>query len=601
METKKITFQILFTSDIHGSFRDFNYTTNKEIKTGFSRIASLMKKDKENFPGTTIICDCGDSIQGNGTGELVKSGKYKPYPLFAAFESVGYDIVALGNHEFNFGLKEIYSTFEGYKGTKLCGNVYKDGKLLEGFEPYRIIEIPNGPRVAFIGMVSPNIDVWDKANIEEAEIETESAAIETQRVIKTLKENDLADLFVAVQHMDEKTEVNREGSGAKDVVEMNPELAVFLGAHYHTIKGSKEKQHVLCNSVKFAENLNSAMSYGQVLITATEVDGKWQVLNKTGDYDESDVKTDIICSDENTPNDPGVLEVTEEAHQYIKKYMSETVIGWLPEAPLLPAPEIKGTHEGVLKSNSLIYFVSKVMLHYSKADIVGVPLNHFEANCSERKITAGGISQLYVYDNNTLHTVGMTGAQIIQWMEWSYAFYGTDLQGGKPAVNLETDLTIPYGTRKVYLHDQFSGINYTVDLTKPVGQRIHVISMKNGEDFCMDKEYIVATTNYRASTNLVENSDDGIFKPGQKTARPLKENIESPKGNSNMLDLIAEYISELKDQAVLNEAENNWEFINLNWNKKWRNLAIELINNGTIEDYNHQIPVTIEMVKSYLK
>ncbi len=600
--TKQVTFQILFTSDLHGSFRTYNYATCKEVDNGLSRIGTLMKRDRALFPGTTILCDCGDSIQGNGTGELVKSQRYKPFPLFSAMDALGYDFVVLGNHEFNFGLDNLYAMFDGYKGIKLCGNVFYDkgGAYLQGFRPYHIVAIPDGPRVAFIGMVSPNIAIWDKANVEKAGIHATDAATETQLIIRELKANNLADLFVAVEHMDEVSELNTPGSGATEIVNKNPELILFLGAHFHKIKGEKANQCVLSDSAKFAENLNNAASYGRVRITATCVDGVWEVIRKTGSYEESDVQTDIICPTPDVPEDEEVNTVTEAAHYWLSNHMQRSVVGWLPDAPLLPEPEIKGTHEGILKSNPLIHLVTRVMLRYSGADIAAAPLNAYTANCMHVPITAGGISQLYVYDNNTLYLVKMTGEQLLKWMEWSYAFFGTSLQPDTPAVHLDTDLTIPYGTRKVYLFDQFAGINYTVDLTKPVGQRIAITGMPGDKGFSPAYCYQVVTTNYRATTNLLMNSDDGIFKPGEKTAELVRMDIPSPGGEVNMLDMIAEYICEQTDRSIYAVSADNWEFVNLHWKQEWRDLAVRMINDGSIASFDHTRPVTIQQVQDAL-
>lgn len=598
---EKVTFQILFTSDVHGAFRDFNYALNQQTPTaGLSRLAPLMKKDKKGFVGQTFIVDCGDSIQGNGTNIAMKEVlRFQPFPLLHAYDVIGYDMTAIGNHEFNFGIPALYQAFKGYKGDKLCGNVFDEkNNYLEGFKPYSIKTLDCGLKIAFIGMVSPNITIWDKKhmNVGDKSYHASNAAIETRRIIDYLKSNQLADVFILLGHMDEDNELDTLGSGANDIIKENPELAVFLGAHFHMIKGTKEKQLVLNNSVKFVENLNSAASYGKVLITATYVGDHWDVVNKTGDYDSSDVKTDVIVlnPDIHTENDNDVLNATQIAHDFIRNYMQNTIIGHLKGGALVPKASIKGTHEVILQPTPLIEFISSVMLRYTKADIVGVAPSTFDVNCDEGSIKQGDIAKIYVYDNSTLYKLSMTGKQIHQWIEWSYAYFGTTKDGvldlSNPAVNLKTDLTIPYGTRKVYLYDQFKGINYTVDLTKPVGQRIHIVSMQNGDEFIMDKEYTVATANYRATTNLLNTSKDGIFKPGEKTAELIEMDVASPLNNTNMFDLIYEYIQEQPNMTIYNSVEKNWHFINLNWDTKAREEAIIKINNGSIP-YDYRKPI----------
>lgn len=600
------TFQVLFTSDVHGAFRDYNYALDKETSaSGISKIATLMREEKKKFEGQTFIVDVGDIIQGNGTSPLVKLDKfgkdYQPFPLLAAYDAIGYDIVSIGNHEFNFGIPALMNAFTGFKGEKLCGNVFTSGKtLLDGFKAYTIKTLGNGLRVAFVGVVSPNVEVWDRVNL--AGYSSVNAAEATQHIISHIKSRDLADIIILLGHMHIDNELNRAGSGARDVVMMNPEIDVFLGAHFHQRIGTKDNQHTLLGTVKFAENLDSAKSFGRVKVTATFESGKWHVKKPVGDYNESDVKTDIITirNGQTVENDEAVVKATKKAHRFIQEYLRETVVGKLSGGSLVPEPEIKGTNEAVLRPTPLIHLISTIMRKYAGTDIASASLNNYDANCPEGVITLGSIIRMFVYDNNKVYKLAMTGRQIKQWMEWSYAFFGTPVDGKpelkNPAVNPETDLTIPYGTRKVYLHDKFAGLSYEVDLTKPVGARIYIIRMADGSEFDETKTYTVATTNYRAATTLTMHADEGVFPdPSEPLATVLEMDVHSPQGNINVLDWIREYISSQPEKTIRNDVEENWCFVNLRWDEELRRKAIDLINSGEL-NYDFTKPVKKENI-----
>lgn len=602
---KTCTFQILFTSDIHGAFRDYCYAPDKENPTrGLSRIVTLMRRDRDIFDGQTFIVNVGDIIQGNATGPLIKNKKfadtYKPYPLLAAFDALGYDIVSLGNHEFNFGVESLLNAFEGYKGEKLCGNVFsKDSKLLDGFNAYTVKTLDCGLRVAFIGVVSPNIMAWDERNM--AGYIVTDAAEETSRIIKTINEQGGADLYIVLGHMHTHNELQRHGSGAIDVARTNPEITLFLGAHFHTRVSDGFGSVVLDHGIKFTENLDSAQSYGRVLITAKHKNGRWYVGKPNDVSGKSGIRTEIIVLAEQTgvDNDPAVLAATEEAHQDLKRYMRETIVGRLEGGPLVPPPEIRGTHEIILRPTPLVHLLGKVMLRFSKADIAAVSINSYDANCPQGDISLGKIAGIYVYDNNSIYRMRLTGRQIRQWMEWSYEFFGGVREDGKPdtqpAVNPDTDLTIPYGAsklRKVYLHDKFEGIHYTVDLTKPAGNRITILGLETGDaeiaPLSEDETYTVATTNYRAATNLLMHTDDGVFR---NTSEPVAEvdeggmDVVSPQGNINMLDWIAEYTQE-QGGVIQADTCENWRFDGWVWDEAARQKAVELINGGALP-YTH--------------
>lgn len=603
-EGDQATFQILFTSDTHGSLTTYNYATGKSTVGSFSQVATLIQKEKAAFNGRTFLVDNGDTIQGNGTGFFINNDNYKPFPLVKAMQDVGYEIMGMGNHEFNFGQDALNKAYQGFTGTKICGNVLKqDGSLMDGYSAYSIKTLDNGLRVAFIGAVTPNIDLWDTSNLKKAGLHTISASDSIRKSIDELKQNNLADIFVAVTHMGDTGEYGREGSGAVDVAKKNPELAVILGAHYHTIVGTADKQVVLSNNVKFIENKNAGGSLGKVQITATYEKGQWVVKNKTATDAKAGVKTDVIAVTKDVPLNATVENSIKAADQAARNYIIQTVIGKLVGGPLVPEPKIKGTYEGYLGDTALIDLINNVMFYYTKADIAGTAPLDANSNHNPGNITVGGVVQIYKYDNNTLYKLGMTGEQVKQWMEWSYSYFGSTVNGvfnnNQPAVNLKTDLTIPTGTMQGYNQDQFSGIKYEVDLTKPVGQRIHILSMANGVAFDPKKEYVVAANNYRSTTQLLATSSTGVFKPGQKTARLIASDIQASNGSTSMMDLIIDYIGKQPNKTISNTCDNNWKFVNLNWDKALRAKAIEYINSGDIVT-DFKVPVTKAQVQKVM-
>lgn len=595
------SFQILFTSDLHGSLTNYNYATGRETVGGFSKVATLIKQEKAAFSGPTYVIDNGDTIQGNGTSIFINE-KYTPFPMIGAFNAAGYDAASLGNHEFNFGIEATYRAYTGFKGVKINANVTDaGGRYLKDFKPYVIFTTPEGLRVAVMGLVTPNIELWDAGNMKKDGTKAESASAAARRIIDDLKKKKLADVFIAAAHMGETGKYGREGSGAVDVAAANPELAVILGAHYHTIRGTKDNQVLLADTgIKFVENKNAGASLGKVIVTATYSGGKWELENKGGSYQDSGVKTDVIVVTKDTPVDPEVEAAIAKADMTARDYINNTVVGKLEGGPLVPEPEIAGTYEGYLRDTALSDLVNNVMFYFTKADISATAPLDTNANHQPGVITVGGVVQIYKYDNNTLYKLRMTGAQVVKWMEWSYGYFGSTINSvpdhSKPAVYLETDLTIPFGTMQGYNHDQFAGIIYEVDLTKPVGARINVVSMANGEPFDTEKEYIIAANDYRSSTQLLNTSPTGVFKPGEKTAVLLAQDIQTSGGLTSMLDLIIEYIKLQPAQTIYNSCDNNWKFVNLNWDPKLRQEAIQAINSGLIST-DFKTPVTKEDLK----
>ena len=112
---------IIHTNDLHSRIEGFapeaDYTPlvkgNDDTKGGFSRIAALIKNDRAANPGNTLVIDAGDFLMGTLFHTVEEETGFQ-LPLM---KKMGYDVVSLGNHEFDFGLARITSIL-----TRSAGN-----------------------------------------------------------------------------------------------------------------------------------------------------------------------------------------------------------------------------------------------------------------------------------------------------------------------------------------------------------------------------------------------------------------------------------------------------------------------------------------------
>lgn len=604
-------FTILVTSDLHGVFQPFNYSTMTATKGSLAQAGTLIK---ENLPtgadaGNYLIIDAGDTIQGNGTDLFIGNSAYKPFPVIAGLESLKYDAVVLGNHEFNYTIDNIIDAYTGFTGAKLCGNVKStsDGSYITGFKNYFIKTMPNGLRVAVIGMTNPNITSWNPDNVNGYTVSDIVTA--TRDTIDEIKNVGGADVYVAVEHVS-KTNSDLNGKDVEDVIEACPEISVFIGAHGHTKLGEAGKPSFISTSnaalqVKFVENLNAGATIGVVKVNAVfdGIDNAWKVDKTNG------VETDIISVSTTAPitlPDMDVINATSVADTFAKEY-SNTQIGTLTGGPLVPLPLMTGQYEGYLQPTALIKLINDTQLYYSGAQIAGTAPLSTNANLQEGPITRGSLTQVYMYDSNLLYKLKMTGEQIKAWMEWSYGYFNQ--------FDATTDLNITYGTMAGYNQDSFSGLNYTVDLTQPKGNRVTITTLKDGATFSPTGVYTVAANDYRSNSRfLVETAPNFLFK-GIKNADGVVsgpalvlgknygiDKLPHDESNDNILSLLTNYIQDVKAGSITNENDNNWSFTNLTWDTTMRAAAIRLVNAGTINmvsGYNI-LKVTREQVIPFL-
>ena len=102
---ERVQITILGTTDLHGNINPIDYYTNKADNRGFAKVATLIKRVRKEQPNTLLI-DSGDTIQGSPLESFhSRKNNVRPDPMMLVMSSLNYDAMAVGNHEYNFGLK----------------------------------------------------------------------------------------------------------------------------------------------------------------------------------------------------------------------------------------------------------------------------------------------------------------------------------------------------------------------------------------------------------------------------------------------------------------------------------------------------------------
>ncbi len=130
---------VLFTNDVHCGIRD---------GWGYAGVADL-KKSLEAEGNEVILVDAGDHVQGGPIGSLTQGEA-----IIDIMNFVGYDLATLGNHEFDYGMDQMFALVEQAEYPYVSANFVK----VEGNEPvfdaYKIFEA-NGKKIAFVGLSTP--------------------------------------------------------------------------------------------------------------------------------------------------------------------------------------------------------------------------------------------------------------------------------------------------------------------------------------------------------------------------------------------------------------------------------------------------------------
>ena len=236
---------ILGTSDMHGNPWGYSYEDDKETaNNGMARLYTYIQQVRAEQPNVVLV-DAGDDIQGTiMTDDIANKRPNEAHPVIAAMNQMGYDAMTLGNHEFNWGIPTMKTILSQANFPVLAANV-KDasGNFVTG-AGWTITE-RDGVKIAIIGVVTPDVPIWDggKAGIEDCTYEAASTAV--KEAIQAI--NGQADVIVVSAHMGLYAEFDEEGGSdsAQKILDDNPEVDVLQVAHNHVVVKQKEGNVVI--------------------------------------------------------------------------------------------------------------------------------------------------------------------------------------------------------------------------------------------------------------------------------------------------------------------------------------------------------------------
>ena len=538
-QTKRL--RVLATSDLHGMLVPWDYALDAEDPSGsMAKLATAIKEQRDEH---TLLIDAGDTIQDNMADLFLAD---EVHPMIACMNALGYEIGATGNHEYNFGMDVLRKTVASFSGTVLTGNVTDEhgDPVADG---YAIID-KGGVRVGLIGMVTPLITRWDKVNLEGCVVS--DPVDETRSIIDRIRDD--VDVLIGVMHMGLDNEYEVPHTGVRDLAEACPEFDLIVSAHTHKLVEGEE-----VNGVLVVQNQYHAQTLSVIdLMLEHDGDG-WKVTKRSsnpvevGGYEA----------------DSEIIELMAPYDERAKQYARE-VIGALEGGPLVSKSELEAIPQAILADSPLIDLIHEVQLHYSGADVSSTALSSARANVEPGPIRRCDVSRIYKYAN-TLYTLEMSGAQLRTYLEWTVGFYRTPRKG---------DLTLSFDPEMpLYNYDMFQGVNYQINVAKEPGERIEHLCWPDGTRVSDDDVFVLATNNYRASSQLL--APDLLYDKGD-APKLLEADVQGSIGG--VREMIVDYIENVKGGSISAKCDNNWSIVGIDWDEKLHQRAVELVADGTL-------------------
>lgn len=433
--SKKIT--ILHTNDSHGRVEE-----SSSDGMGFAKISTLVKQYEAQNPNTLLL-DAGDTFHGTTFATCEKGDS-----IAKVLNAVGYDGMAAGNHDFNYGYQTLLDLTKKVNFPVLSANVRKKADNSQILKPFEIEEI-DGIKVGIFGLSTP--ETHYKTHPKNVEgLQFTDPVEEAKAMVAELKEKNV-DVIIAVTHLG--IDASSTDTSIK-VAKGAPGIDLIVDGHSHStlVEGLKEGNDTLIVSAgEYTKNL------GVVELTFEDkklVDKKAHLITKEQAKDV-------------TP-DPTIVDVIKGVKDSQKEILSQ-VIG---ETGVVLDGERVQVRAGETNLGNLI---TDAMIDLTGAEIAITNGGGIRASIPVGKITKGHVITVLPFGNYIV-TKKLTGAQIKAGIENGVDSY-PEPKGAFPHVG---------------------GMSFAIDVTREKGDQVH--SMKvNGKPMEMDKEYLVATNDFMAA------------------------------------------------------------------------------------------------------
>ena len=551
--TKTIKLKVIETSDIHGHFFPYDFMEKKPLKGTLVRVNTYVKKQRQQYGDHLLLIDNGDILQGQPC--VYWSNYVMPQDENLAASVINYmryDAETVGNHDIEPGHKVYDKWIREVRCPLLGANIVVPGasgstrpfRTYGDIQPYSVHYI-EGVKIVVIGMLTPAIPNWLNESIWKG-MEFEEMVSCAKKWMKYIKENEQPDLIFGLFHsgldggiVTDGMEENATASVAREV----PGFDIIFFGHDHQVHNkwvkNKEGKDVL---------LVDPSCYGKNIAEA-EIELTFQ----NGHLTKKDIKGEIVSVlDEEI--DQQMMDHFQTKIDQVKAYVNRKIGRF--EHPIY-------TRESFFGNSAFTDLIHNLQLQISKADVsFNAPLS-FNTTIQAGDVTQGDMFKLYRFEN-LLYVLRMTGEEIRKHLEFSYDMWTNTMKSPEDHALLLNDDSKEDQQRTGFQYYTFNfdsacGIDYEVDLTKPDGQKVHILQLSNGQPFDEKKWYKVVMNSYRA------NGGGELLTRG---AGIPKDSLESRVLFHTPLDQRHYLTQEIEQMGTIDPKPNhNWRFVPEAWVK----------------------------------
>ena len=459
---------ILHTNDVHGAI------------AGYAKVAAL--KDAYEARGAyVLLMDAGDFIQGDPTVSTSEGAT-----AVELMNLAGYDVVSLGNHEFDYGYQNLKDLEADADFAIVDANVLYNGRV--AFEDNLVFTAPDGTKIGVFGLDTP--ETATKAHPAKIQGVTFLAGEDlydcAQEQVDALTAEG-CNYVICLGHLgiDDESVGNR----SIDLLENVDGIDLFIDGHSHSTQDDITAALTAASQAGGNEiSVDSSMVNGTVLTsTGTKLEsvGVVTIDGETGRIDASTVSAASL-TDEDADVAARAAAIQKEIDDEYGTVFAKTEVALNGERE--PGNRTEETNLGDLITDALVWGAEREGTEVDAAVTNG---GGIRASIAAGDITKKDINTVLPF-GNTLSIVEVTGAELLEALEASTYCTPTSI-GGFPQVSgieFTVDTTKAYDQGELYPGSTYYG-------PKSI-QRV-TIETVGGEPFDANATYTIATNDFMAA------------------------------------------------------------------------------------------------------
>lgn len=556
---------ILYTTDVHGALLPWDIRKNAPAETSLANVSSYLKQERQANPDNILLFDTGDILQGQPSVYYYNyTDTVSQHVAAAIYGYLGYDAIGVGNHDIETG-EDVYGRRlkRQLNMPWLAANAIDTRTGEPMFQPYATFT-RQGIKVCVLGMITPNIHAWLPKSLWP-NLEFEDMVECAGKWIPRIQETEKPDLIIGLFHAggdytqngaDLDTPFNENGSVPAAI--KVPGFDLCLLGHDHQISTLKV-ENIQGDSVVLIDAQTQARLVGRADIHFT--------LQNDGSY-KKEIRTEMVDMRQYAP-DPDFCNFAQTFVDTCNTFVDSPVGELTADLSGInglfgPCPFMDLIHEAQLWATHSDISLAAVLSPYDRIPAGAITMRH--------------LFTLYKYENQ-LFTVAMTADEVRQYLEYGFSKqFNTMTSANDHLMAFELDqngkvMTGNFGAKLKGITFNFTsaaGIRYIVDVSKPAGERVKILSMSDGSDIDPDKRYRVAINSY-------QYSGGGLFIPeGLQWDDATLQERTLDTTPTDVRRYIAQYIRE--NSPITPHLRGDWSIIPTDWWAKGKQRDMKAMN-----------------------